>query len=476
MERHCTLPGGAAAEVPFDRTAPGAPPVAVSAVGRRIIEQTHARRLLERGAVASILPGAGGELHVSVTGSSSVTTSRVLVHATGQQLARTCTSAPFVALGPMETRPSPVDELHAIITPFDADAFGRILVQYNLLNDFPNIIQNLMNGFSIFNSTPVISEVFTPPNRKSATDHAEFVNNYFTSEAGVGRITGPYTHDQVREIFKSNGGFFRTSPIGVVPKPRKPGQLQDQYRMVMDLSAPDSHGVSVNSLIDADDFQARWDGARVKGDYVATCPLGTRAAGGDVEAAYRCCPLSAHSKAFMVWLDLEGRLWVNHCLMFGVTSGAGICGQALEPVRAILEAQGMGPIFKWVDDFDFLAEPLSPDALRMRDPSLPLHTYQFLIPIAVLSPMATLEVAAGALPVRVTRLVDFAVPAGFRMVSWSYPYDLGDVRRSTAPLCLPWAESKWIEFAFRTVYMGFLWDYWNRRVSLPDDKRLKYFG
>ena len=169
----------------------------------------------------------------------------------------------------METRSSPVDELHAIITPFDADAFGRILVQYNLLNDFPNIIQNLMNGFSIFNSTPVISEVFTPPNRKSATDHAEFVNNYFTSEAGVGHITGPYTHDQVREIFKSNGGFFRTSPIGVVPKPRKPGQLQDQYRMVMDLSAPDSHGVSVNSLIDADDFQARWDGARVKGDYVS---------------------------------------------------------------------------------------------------------------------------------------------------------------------------------------------------------------
>jgi hypothetical protein len=196
-------------------------------------------------------------------------TSLVLAHATGQQPVPTCTSVPFVAPNHMGTLPPLVDELHAIITPFDANAFQRILLQYYLVNAFLNIVQNLTTGFSIFNSIPTISEVFTPPNRKSTTDHAVFVNNYFASEASVGRITGPYTRDQVQNIFKSNGGFFRSSPIGVVPKPRKPGQSQDQYRMVIDLSAPDSQGVSVNSLIDADDFQARWDGARVKGDYVS---------------------------------------------------------------------------------------------------------------------------------------------------------------------------------------------------------------
>ena len=97
---------------------------------------------------------------------------------------------------------------------------------------------------------------------------------------------------------------------------------------------------------------------------VAKCPQGTRAAGGDVEAAYCCCPLAPESKAFMAWMDLQGRFWLNHCLMFGVTSGAGICGRALNPVLAILEAQGIAPIFKWVDDFDFMAEPILSELLQ----------------------------------------------------------------------------------------------------------------
>jgi hypothetical protein len=141
-----------------------------------------------------------------------------------------------------------------------------------------------------------------------------------------------------------------------------------------------------------------------------------------------------------------------------------------------LGSTGHGPIFKWVDDFDFLAEPLSPEAIQTRDPSSPLHTYQFLAPTMTLPSTATLVEVASMLPVQLPALADPVIPAGFQVITWSYPYDLSDVWRAMAPLCLPWAESKWIEFGFCTVYMGFLWDYWNRRVSLPDEKRLKYFG
>jgi hypothetical protein len=177
----------------------------------------------------------------------------------------------------------------------------------------------------------------------------------------------------------------------------------------------------------------------------------------------------------MVWMDLQGKFWINHCVMFSVTSSARICGQSLDPVLAILEAQGIGPIFKWVDDCDFMVEPVSPAALPGRDPSLPLHTYHFLVPSVTVSPSSSLLLGASALPIQIPSVKDVIPPLGTQLVTWSYPYALDDVCKATEPLQVPWAHSKWIQFDFCTVYLGFLWDYWNRRVSLPDGKHLKYY-
>jgi hypothetical protein len=101
----------------------------------------------------------------------------------------------------------------------------------------------------------------------------------------------------------------------------------------------------------------------------------------------------------MVWMDLQGKFCINHCVMFGVTSGARICGQSLDLVLAILEAQGIGPIFKWVDDFDFMVEPVLWAALPGCDPSLPLHTYHFLVPSVTVSPSSSLLLGASALSI-----------------------------------------------------------------------------
>jgi hypothetical protein len=256
--------------LPFSQTALRAPQVAVSAVGKRITGLWPALQSLMKGVVNSTPHGLSAMSPISVMASTSATISWAAAPAIAQ-VAVTCMSVQSVV--PSHTAiPQPlVDELHTVVTPFNTEAFRQLLIQYNILNKFPNIFQNLTTSFSIFNSSPTISEVFTPPNCKSVFEHADFVNQYFATESKLQHIMGPYTREQAQDIFKENGGFFRSSPIGVVPKPQRPDQLWDSFRMVIDLSACDSHSVSVNSLINADDFLARWDGARVKGDYVSCC-------------------------------------------------------------------------------------------------------------------------------------------------------------------------------------------------------------
>jgi hypothetical protein len=153
-----------------------------------------------------------------------------------------------------ETLCNPVKELHKVLTPFKAQAFKDALHKYGILDQFPKLILQLCNGFSIFHQTPPLLSTFTPLNHPLALEHADFVNNYFVGEACLGQISGPFSEDQVCQIFAPLGGHFCSAPISAVPKPCKPGQTGDQWCMVVGLSAKDTFSTSVNDLIDADDF------------------------------------------------------------------------------------------------------------------------------------------------------------------------------------------------------------------------------
>jgi hypothetical protein len=191
---------------------------------------------------------------------------------------------------------------------------------------------------------------------------------------------------------------------------------------------------------------------------IATCPLGTQAAGGDIDAAYQQCPLHFASKPFMVWQDLQGGFWINHAVMFGVTSGAGICGAALEPVCMILEAAGMGPIGCWVDDFILFTEPVT-GSFSPHQSHHP-HIAHFLCSQMTISHISPLEEGHAVIPVEVVQITLHPPPGQF-VQSWTYSYSLDDVHALTAELGVPWSASKWLPFAFMTVYVGFLWDLWN---------------
>ncbi|OBZ72642.1 hypothetical protein A0H81_07918 [Grifola frondosa] len=58
--------------------------------------------------------------------------------------------------------------------------------------------------------------------------------------------------------------------------------------------------------------------------------------------------------------------------------------------------------------------------------------------------------------------------------SFTYSHTIQDIFRITKPLGVPWHQTKCTEHAFTGIYLGFLWDVWNRTVSLPETKRQKY--
>lgn len=59
---------------------------------------------------------------------------------------------------------------------------------------------------------------------------------------------------------------------------------------------------------------------------------------------------------------------------------------------------------------------------------------------------------------------------------WVYSHDIQDIFRMTLPLGVPWKLGKCFDYDFWVVYLGFLWDLPERRVSLPTAKRLKYLA
>ncbi|KAF9503541.1 hypothetical protein BS47DRAFT_1448807, partial [Hydnum rufescens UP504] len=88
-----------------------------------------------------------------------------------------------------------------------------------------------------------------PNNRSGAFLQEDFVNKYISDELSKGRLAGPYTFDEVVTTY----GHFFCSPLDVVEKPH----------------VPDAQGISVNDLLDPDDYPTIWDGAEKLAAYMS---------------------------------------------------------------------------------------------------------------------------------------------------------------------------------------------------------------
>ena len=280
-------------------------------------------------------------------------------------------------------------------------------------NPFSDVPISLRLGFDMGVHIPP-TQTYTPPNHNSALSFPDHVMSHIQNELSLGRYSGPFSRSKLESLI----GPFRTSPLGTVPKTFG----STERRIVQDLSFPrnDPSISSVNNQINIDDFRCDWGTFNDVRQVVIDAPPFSEAATLDVDAAFRCCPITpAQQRNFIIhWNDL---FYIDHNAPFGATSAGGVFGRVADAKSAILKSRNIGPSKKWVDDFVFFRFPIS---------------------------------------------VDSGIP--------SFPYALSDIYDLASQLGWPWKDSKTRPFAPEFKYLGFIWNLSTKNVQIPADKKNRY--
>ena len=327
------------------------------------------------------------------------------------------TYVPYAAQVLTTPNTAPLSNFCPIVTPLISDAWEKALRTSGLITQFQDVPHGIRDGFDMgTHSAPLLT--YTPPNHASALTHPQAILSYIHTELSLGRYSGPFSRSKLEQLI----GPFRTSPLGVVPKPGS-----NDFRLVQDFSYPRNNPLlpSINSQINPDDFKCDWGSFQQVVNIVLDAPPGSQAATLDVDAAFRRCPIHPLQQPNFVimWNDL---FYIDHVAPFGASSSSGVFGRVADSLMAMLRLHKMGPALNWVDDFLFFAFPTNSATYASQD--------------------------------------------------WtpSFPYSLDSIFAFTSPLGWPWKDSKTRPFAPFFKYLGFIWDLVAKTVQLPEDKKSRY--
>ena len=137
-------------------------------------------------------------------------------------------------------------ELGKLPTLYIAEGFKTLLHQTGLASRYPNIVLDITQGSPIGNPS-IPTETFIPKNMKTAHDMPHIIDEHIQEETSAGWMSGPFTVEEAHIIF---GGHFRTTPLGLIQK--EPGSAK--WRLIRNASKKDSCSISVNSMLNSDDF------------------------------------------------------------------------------------------------------------------------------------------------------------------------------------------------------------------------------
>jgi hypothetical protein len=238
-----------------------------------------------------------------------------------------------------------------------------------------------------------------------------------SSEFAAGRFIGTFTQPELEALI----GLFIAHPLGLAPK------SDGTWRLVEDLSFPrDSPIQSFNALTDISDIPVDWGGFKEMAELVVTALLGAQGATFDWKNAFRTCPISCRD----LWTGIiswrkdtnpseDLKLIVDGCAKYGNTRSPGIFNRVNKAFVVICITKGYGIIIFWVDDLMICRIP-----------------------------------------------INFYPP-------WHYSFDIDDICKVARYLGIPFSPNKVTPFSFTTCYVGFLWSWDTKVVSLPSDKRLE---
>jgi hypothetical protein len=151
----------------------------------------------------------------------------------------------------------------SIIHPYDTDAFNFFISKHDLTPFYSLLVTNLRNGFPLGHMPPLIDTVIFK-NHPSTLIHSDVVRKYLTDELDAGRMSGPFTLQQVERIL--HGAVF-CSPLLISVQTQQPG-IPDKLRVCRHLSKGDKNIPSTNSHIHKEDFPTRFDTASRVADIV----------------------------------------------------------------------------------------------------------------------------------------------------------------------------------------------------------------
>ena len=141
-----------------------------------------------------------------------------------------------------------------IICPYNANAFAHLLDKHDLTSFYPDLITNLLHGFPL-GPMPDLRATHIIPNHPTTLEYPSAVDDYLKVETGIGRTSGPFSHELVERILR---GPFQSSPLIVAVQPQAPGE-PDKLRICRHLSKSTYKAASVNSFISKHDFPTRFD-------------------------------------------------------------------------------------------------------------------------------------------------------------------------------------------------------------------------
>ncbi|KAF8823347.1 hypothetical protein HHX47_DHR10000429 [Lentinula edodes] len=316
------------------------------------------------------------------------------------------------------TCPEFIELYERIVTPYNADEFEKALLACNISHHYPLLLHNLRRGFPL-GHLPPLHETIIIPNHQSVYEHSEVIEQYISDEIAAGRMAGPFSCADMHLIMR---GHFYVSPLIVATQIQGPG-MPPKHRVCRNLSKDgrDSKGhivPSVNSFTQKNLFPTRFDTASKVAEMVATAPPGTQACTLDIQKFHRTCPLLPEHKPYLVVQDHLGRFFVDLVFCFGAAPASSNSGMISNAVVDILLIKLIDALLKYEDD-----------------------------------------------------LKAFRIPNS----QGSYDYDRASMLEAIESLGVPWHPDKGDEnFVTVTRFIGFLWNLELKRVSLPDDKRIKY--
>lgn len=170
-----------------------------------------------------------------------------------------------------------------------------------------------------------------------------YIDKYIIKEQEAGRYSRGFEPTELQDLI----GYFRTSPLGLVPKPHS-----NKFRMIQDLSYPRSDPLvqSVNAGVNSNNFPTEWGTFNDTAEMIRELPPGCQAAAFDISAAYRITPVHPDQQHALCiqWRD---KVYVDRAVAFGLASSAGVFGAVADMLVDIYRQSGFGPMCKWVDDF-----------------------------------------------------------------------------------------------------------------------------